>query len=458
MTFYTDPAFFVLLAVAVVPAFALGVLEKPLRLYGFAVSIVFLAFLFSKDLVSLAAFLFYLALASVATFAYLRVRSQQEAGAHGSKHSTRGQRMEGEKTVPERQPDAAREAAPDQQPADSSAAPEQQPIPDEQPAPGQQPSSNHKPVHVGHAAYPLALIAVIAPLFIYKIGAIFDQNILGFLGISYITFKAVQVVLEIHDGLIKELSPLDYLYLLVFFPSFTSGPILRSRPFVDDVRATLPRADYLELARKSVVRFIIGAFYKFVCSSVFSIAIWFIPRALGTGTFATDMLGQVGSAWAYALFLFFDFAGYSLMAIGVGGLLGVHVPDNFRAPFLSVDIKDFWNRWHISLSWWLRDYVFMRVVRIIRRKKLVKSRLTASCIGYMANMTLMGLWHGITPNYFVYGLYHGALLSANEAFQKTAFYKRHKDQLAFKVCSWFVTMNLVVVGLALFSGQIAIGS
>ena len=385
MTFYTDPAFFILLACAVVPAVVLGMLEKPLRVYGFVVSIAFLLLMFSKDLHSLIAFVFYLGVASLATGLYLRSR-QSENGSR--------------------------------------------------------------------AAYPIALICVCAPLIIYKIGAVFDQNLLGFLGISYITFKAAQIVIEIHDGLIKDMTPLDYLYVLVFFPSFTSGPILRSRAFTEDAHRAIARAEYVDMLRKGAVQFIVGAFYKFVCSSVFSIAMWFIPRALGDDSTAAIVFGQIGSAYAYGLFLFFDFAGYSLMAIGVGAVLGIHVPANFRAPFISIDIKDFWNRWHITLSFWLRDFVFMRVVRIIRRKKLVKSRLTASCIGYILNMGLMGFWHGITPNYILYGLYHGVLLALTEMLQKTAFYKRNKDKTVYKVCSWFVTLNLVMFGFALFSGQI----
>ena len=344
MTFYTDPAFFVLLAVATIPAVILGLNEKPLRGYGFAASVVFVALLFSKDLHGLLAFCFYLLLSSAATLLYFRARQSDD---------------------PPR------------------------------------------------AAYPVALACVIAPLVIYKIGAVFDQNLLGFLGISYITFKSVQVVFEVHDGLIKELSLADYLYLLVFFPSFTSGPILRSRPFTDDIHACLPRSEYVQLLQRGATRFLLGAFYKFVCSSAFSIAMWFIPKALGDDSTLAVAAGQIGSAYAYGLYLFFDFAGYSLMAVGVGAVFGVHVPDNFRAPFLSVDIKDFWNRWHITLSFWLRDFVFMRVVRIIRKRKLIKSRVYASCAGYMANMALMGVWHGITPNYIAYGLYHGVLLSLN---------------------------------------------
>lgn len=414
MTFYTDPAFFVLLAAAVVVAVVLGCCEKRLRAYGFAASVVFVLLLFSKDLYGLAAFGFYLVLATTATMLYLRSKSRSTAALRSKPHHEAG---------------------------DGSA-----------PEPASGPSK-----HAWPAAYPVAMICVIAPLVIYKIGAVFDQNLLGFLGISYITFKAVQVVIEIHDGLIKELSLLDYLYLLIFFPSFTSGPILRSRPFVEDVHRVIPRVEYLGMLEKGAVQFVIGAFYKFVCSSVFSIAMWFIPKALGDDSTAAVVLGQIGTAYAYGLYLFFDFAGYSLMAIGVGAAFGVQVPANFRAPFLSVDIKDFWNRWHITLSFWLRDFVFMRVVRIIRRRKLIKTRLTCSCVGYIVNMGLMGFWHGITPNYIAYGFYHGILLALNEVFQKSDFYKKHKDGRVFKVCSWAVTMNLVFFGFALFSGQVPIG-
>lgn len=414
MTFYTDPAFFVLLDAAVVVAVVLGCCEKRLRAYGFAASVVFVLLLFSKDLYGLAAFGFYLVLATTATMLYLRSKSRSTAALRSKPHHEAG---------------------------DGSA-----------PEPASESSK-----HAWPAAYPVAMICVIAPLVIYKIGAVFDQNLLGFLGISYITFKAVQVVIEIHDGLIKELSLLDYLYLLIFFPSFTSGPILRSRPFVEDVHRVIPRVEYLGMLEKGAVQFVIGAFYKFVCSSLFSIAMWFIPKALGDDSTAAVVLGQIGTAYAYGLYLFFDFAGYSLMAIGVGAAFGVQVPANFRAPFLSVDIKDFWNRWHITLSFWLRDFVFMRVVRIIRRRKLIKTRLTCSCVGYIVNMGLMGFWHGITPNYIAYGFYHGILLALNEVFQKSDFYKKHKDGRVFKVCSWAVTMNLVFFGFALFSGQVPIG-
>ncbi|MGI6106311.1 MAG: MBOAT family O-acyltransferase [Raoultibacter sp.] len=300
MTFYVDPAFFVFVAVAAIPAVVLGFMEKPLRNYGLVVSALFIFLLFYKDLVAFAAFLFYLVLSTSVALLYQRVQSSKKDSAK--------------------------------------------------------------------ILYPLALVCAIAPLVIYKVSAVFEGNILGFLGISYITFKTVQVILEIHDKLITDMKAKDFLYFMIFFPPFTSGPIMRSRNFVDDVNRVITRSEYQALLTKGILWFVLGAFYKMVCATLFSVAIWAIPKALGDASLPMDALGQIGSAYAYGFYLFFDFAGYSLMAMGLGAAFGINVPRNFKAPFISVDIKDFWNRWHITLSFWLRDFVFMRLVRTIRRK------------------------------------------------------------------------------------------
>ena len=304
------------------------------------------------------------------------------------------------------------------------------------------------------ARYRIALALQIAPLAVYKVGVLFEPDFLGFIGISYITFKTVQVLIETRDGLIDHLDAFEYFYFLVFFPTITSGPILRSRAFVESIEEKLSRDGYLELLYRGAGWFVLGALYKFVAAAIAQWLMWFVPSVIGADTAGAAVASELVYAFAYSLYLFFDFAGYSHMAVGLGFALGVRVPTNFKAPFLAVDIKDFWNRWHITLSYWLRDFVFMRVARSIRRHKVVKSRVTASCIGYMCNMGLMGVWHGITPGYIAYGLYHGILLSLNELYQRTDFYKKHKDGRIYKVCSWAVTMILVMFGFALFSGQV----
>ena len=337
MNFYIDPAFYVFLALAVIPAAILGFTGHRIRYYGLAASLGFLLLLFGENAQGMAAFLGFLAVACAATFWVLRSwRCGQKA----------------------------------------------------------------------LWKYRVALAAVIAPLAIYKIGAVFEHNIMGFLGLSYITFKAVQVIIEVRDGVIEDMGFLDYLYFLVFFAPFTSGPIDRSRRFTEDANRTYTHS-------------------------------------------------EVKDAYMYGLYLFFDFAGYSLMAMGASYCFGIKTPRNFRAPFLALDVREFWDRWHITLSTWLRDFVFMRVVKSATRRKLFKERLHTACFGYLVNFMLMGAWHGLTVDYLVYGAYYGALMGATDVYQKKSpFHKMHKKERWYKALQWFVTINLVMLGMAIFSGQL----
>ena len=125
------------------------------------------------------------------------------------------------------------------------------------------------------------------------------------------------------------------------------------------------------------------------------------------------------------------------------------------AAFVATDIKEFWDRWHISLSTWLRDFVFMRFSQFAMGRKLFPNRHVTACVGFMLNMALMGVWHGITPDYIAYGLYHGILLAGCHWMQQNStFYKRHRRDRWFKICSWAVTMVAVFFGFALFGGYV----
>lgn len=301
--------------------------------------------------------------------------------------------------------------------------------------------------------YRVALVAVIVPVVLYKIGAVFEQNLMGFLGISYITFKAVQVIIEVRDDIITEMNFSDYLYFLVFFAPFTSGPIDRSRRFTEDANRTYTPKEYADLLSRGLLLILVGAVYQMVLGSVFHH--FFTPSPLGDGPLWRELGGQIKDAYMYGFYLFFDFAGYSLMAMGVSYCFGIKTPRNFRAPFLATDVRDFWDRWHISLSTWLRDFVFMRLVKSATRRKVFKSRLNTACAGYMANFMLMGAWHGLTVDYLVYGAYYGVLMGATDVYQKkSGFHKRHKKKKWYKVLQWFVTINLVMLGMAIFSGQL----
>ena len=294
---------------------------------------------------------------------------------------------------------------------------------------------------------PLVMLSIL-PLVVNKVFAITQLHLLAFIGISYMSFKTIQIMLEISDGLIKEkISVKDYLQFLLFFPTVSSGPIDRSRRFLKEINEVMPRKDYLELAGSGIYRIVLGLLYKVVLSTY----VYQILFALSnTGT----VIYSIKYMYLYTLYLFFDFAGYSLMAVGSSNILGIQTPMNFNKPFLSIDIKDFWTRWHITLSTWLRDFVFSRVLMKVIRKKWFKNRLHNAAYAYMVNMLVMGFWHGVSVSYIAYGFYHGILMSGFEIYQKKSnFYKQHKNKTWYKLMSWFVTMNLVMVGFFIFSGE-----
>lgn len=376
MTLFADPSFFVLLAVAVAGAAAIGLSGHTLRHYGLAVSVGFLACVFFKTPAQLAALLAFVAVARAAVLFLAR-----------------------------------------------------------------DPKDKRR--------YLVAVASTLAPLVVYKVSAVFDQSIWGFVGISYVTFKATQVVIEVHDGLIArdELGLEDWLYFLLFFPQFSSGPIDRSRRFAADAYATPSRDEYAGMLARGILLLLAGAVYKVV------VATWihrfYAPSATG------NALQQLQTALLYGLYLFCDFQGYSLMAMGASYCLGIRCPRNFRAPFAAVDIIDFWNRWHITLSTWFRDFVFMRFTRWVMHRKLLHDRLQVAMCAFMVDMLVMGFWHGIAWCYIGYGIYHGVLLAVTQAMQKRwGFYKKHRRDRWFRACSWAVTQVLVFLGFAIFSGQV----
>lgn len=296
--------------------------------------------------------------------------------------------------------------------------------------------------------YGLAVALPVVPLILSKWSGLYGGTLFSFLGISYIFFRVIQVIVEIYDGVITEVPAAWFLGFLLFFPSLSSGPIDRSRRFAEDDERIWTRDEYLDLLNEGVYKLVLGAFYKIVCSALF----YQLLNEVFMERYAPLYL--VGYAYVYGLYMFFDFAGYSAMAVGASYILGIRMPDNFNKPFLSVDIKDFWNRWHITLSAWFRDFIFTRFVLDSVRKKRFKTRLSCAVTGLMLNMFIMGLWHGPYAHYIAYGLYHGVLLAVTEIYQKkSAFYQKNKKKCWYRIASWFLTLNAVMLGFLIFSGH-----
>jgi membrane protein involved in D-alanine export len=272
---------------------------------------------------------------------------------------------------------------------------------------------------------------------------------LAFLGISYVTFRNLDVIFGINDGLVLSLHPAQFFAYTLFLPTISSGPIDRYRRFTADWHSEPERrAFYLDMDQ-AIHRIFTGFLYKFIIAAVID-RYWLqrIDYAGGMGPVLAYMYG-------YSLYLFFDFAGYSAFAIGVSYVLGIHTPENFARPFAASNIRDFWNRWHISLSTWLRDHVYMRFVMAATRGRWFKGRYTASYLGFFLAFGLMGLWHGLQWYYIAYGLYHAALLSGYDVFSR--WNRSHKiwgDGLAWRLAGILVTFHFVCFGFLLFSGRL----
>ncbi|MCI8493109.1 D-alanyl-lipoteichoic acid biosynthesis protein DltB [Anaerotruncus sp.] len=292
---------------------------------------------------------------------------------------------------------------------------------------------------------PLALL----PLALVKVGEVWSAfAVFRLLGVSYMTFRAVEVLLNLHDGTVKNRSLFQWSFFLLFFPSVLTGPIDRCRRFLSDLERKNTPEEYIELLRRGIWKLIGGAFSAIVLGGLIW-QYWLAPLP------DKGFLPTLSYMYGYTLFLFFNFAGSSSMAVGTGYILGIQVPENFNQPFLSVDMKDFWARWHISLSTWLRDYVYTRFVMDSLKKKRFRNQRTASYLGYLLTMMTMGVWHGLAPRYLAYGAYHSALMCINEALDLHCkpFKKRKKQGMGQIVCV-LVTFHLFAFGLLIFSGRL----
>ena len=297
--------------------------------------------------------------------------------------------------------------------------------------------------------YFVVLALSMLPIFVVKLAVYTPYSYIGFIGISYISFRIWQIIIEIRDGHIKSLNFFDTLYFITFFPTLSSGPIDRYDQFIDNINQSIPRKVYVsEYVWIGIAKILGGIVYKF--GFAFLINKYIILALPEEHTFLTTLIYM----YAYTLYLFFDFAGYSNLAIGSGYILGIKVRENFNKPFLAHNMKEFWERWHISLSTWLGDYVFKRFVLNNIRNGLFKSKKYAARTGNIVTMLVMGIWHGPYLFYIVYGLYQGVALVFTDIYLKSKVYKKFKTKPYYDFVSRIVCFQVIAFGMLLFSGYL----
>jgi alginate O-acetyltransferase complex protein AlgI len=261
-------------------------------------------------------------------------------------------------------------------------------------------------------------VPLLAPLFLPKlpifsgagetasVGNVVGVRLAFFIGASYFTLRALHCVLDARRKGELHLGLFDFLVYNSFFPTMVAGPIERADHF-KQTYDKLGRPDAEDI-REGFTRLFTGLLKKVVLGGI--ALSWAEPIT----NFAQSQGGlSAGSAWialyAIALYAWFDFAGYSDMAIGVGRLMGIRLAENFENPYMRTSIAEFWRGWHISLSFWIRDYLFIPMAG--RSASAWRPHLAA-----LGSMTLCGLWHGPNLGWGLWGLMHGLGLSVHQAW------------------------------------------
>lgn len=277
---------------------------------------------------------------------------------------------------------------------------------------------------------------------------------IGWIGFSYVAFRVIHTLRDRQTGVLPDLDLREYLTYVIFFPSFTAGPIDRAERFIKDFRA-LPEIKGIDTERITigVTRIAIGMFKKFVIAD--TIALFALDIASANQAVSTPALWLL--LYGYASRLFFDFSGYSDIAIGVGILFGVQLPENFNRPYLKNNIQAFWQSWHMSLSNWVRFYIFSPLSRNLLRRKPKPKTWQIMLICHMSTMIVIGLWHGITIPFFIWGAWHGLGLFIHKMWtdRTRKWYISLKDKpqtkQAWTVAGWFLTFHFVVLGWVWFA-------
>lgn len=251
-------------------------------------------------------------------------------------------------------------------------------------------------------------------------------------GISFFTFQSLSYTLDVYRGNLKPVeSILDYAFYLSFFPQLVAGPIVRAADFIPQIR----QATFVskEMLGRGVFLIATGLFKKAVISNYISLN--FVDRIFDAPTLYTG-LENLFAVYGYALQIYCDFSGYSDMAIGIALLLGFHFNINFDSPYRSLNITEFWRRWHISLSTWLKDYLYISLGGN-RRGKL------RTYFNLMVTMLLGGLWHGAATRFIIWGGLHGAALAAHKFFAQHSLYQKISKWKLSNYLSWIITFHFV---------------
>lgn len=250
-------------------------------------------------------------------------------------------------------------------------------------------------------------------------------------GISFISFSLISYAIDLYQGKLEKQPKLgDFLLYVFYFPKIIMGPIMRYPDFEAQLK---PLRISIAATHEGLCRFVIGLAKKVILANTFA----FLFEQISANA-ALSMLSAWIGAFAFTFQIYFDFSGYSDMAIGLSLLLGIRMPENFHYPYMANSIKDFWKRWHITLSTWFKDYVYIPLGG--SRRKLPRVILNTFIV-----WSLTGLWHGASWNFVLWGIYYFVLLML-ERYVLGGFLRKCPQALRI-----LLTFLLVAIGWMLFA-------
>jgi D-alanyl-lipoteichoic acid acyltransferase DltB (MBOAT superfamily) len=271
------------------------------------------------------------------------------------------------------------------------------------------------------------------------------------LGFSYVAFRLIHVVRDAQRGRLRVFSLQEFVNYVIFFPAIVAGPIDKIDRFSRDMRVDLTRdaEDFGEAGK----RIAIGVFKKFVLADTIAL--------IALSPINASQIRTAGWAWvllyAYTFQIFFDFSGYTDIAIGIGRLLGFKLPENFKLPYLRENLALFWNNWHMTLTQWFRAYFFNPITRFLRKRARTLPPYQVIFITQISTMLLIGLWHGVTWNFALWGVWHGLGLFIQNRWSEwirprtTALEDRKFVSSAIRVLNIGLTFNYVALGWIWFA-------
>jgi len=262
------------------------------------------------------------------------------------------------------------------------------------------------------------------------------------IGLSFFTLKKIAYLLDLYRGKI-DLKPdlLEYACFVSFFPQLTAGPIDRAQKLIPQMKTARQwQRRFFEEAWPLILT---GLFKKLVIADGVGVVVEQVYLSL-TVSKTIWLIGTLG----FAIQVLADFSGYTDMSRGIARLLGFETSINFNAPYLSLNFNDFWNRWHITLSSWLRDYIFFPLRRWLIQVAGKKNAWLSVIVPPLVTMLISGIWHGTGWNFIAWGLFHGVIIAATQLFGKPA--PAQARQPVRIVSSWLLTNGLLLLSWALF--------